>query len=97
MGIETRHLSRDDVDDITRRIVTELLDCVGIDNATFVGRERFRANLAFLQALREQHEDRGREFRRGLFQNTGNLVALCLVSLALLGGGYLVGHGFTLK
>ncbi len=97
MGSEPRHLTRDDIDEGTRRIVTEAFDCVGVDTATFVGRERFRANLAFLQSLREQHEDRGREFRRGLFQNTGNLVALGVLSLALAGGGYLVGHGFPFK
>ena len=97
MAIDTRHLTQSEVEECARRVVTEVLDCVGIDNATFVGRERIRANLAFLQSIREQHEDRGREFRRGLFQNTGNLVALGLMSLALAGGGYLVGHGFPLK
>ena len=84
-------------EDCAKRVITEVLDCVGIDNSSFVGRERARANMAFLQMLREQHEDRGREFRRGLFQNTGNLVALTMMSLLLLAGGYLVGHGFTLK
>ena len=80
-----------------RLLVTEILDCVGIDNATFIGRERMRANMAFLQMLREQHEDRGREFRRGLFQNTGNLVALTLMSLLFLASGYLLGHGLIVK
>lgn len=77
--------------------MAEALDTIGIDNESFVGRERARANLAFLQLLREQHEDRGREFRRGLFQNTGNLVALSGMSLLLLVGGYMLGHGFTFK
>ena len=78
-------------------MISEALDGIGIDNDSFVGRERVRANLSFLQILREQHEDRGREFRRGLFQNTGNLVALTGMSLLLLAGGYLLGHGFSLK
>lgn len=97
MTPEHRPLTQAETEDCVKRVVSEMLDCVGIDNATFVGRERIRANLAFLQSLREQHEDRGREFRRGLFQNTGNLLALGLVSLALVGGGYLVGHGYPLK
>ncbi len=88
---------REELEAICQQIVAEALDNLGIDSLTFVGRERVRANLAFLQFLREQHEDRGREFRRGLFQNTGNLVAFTGMSLLLLAGGYLLGHGFTLK
>ncbi len=97
MAIERGDQWKDEREEACRRLVSELFDCIGIDNATFVGRERMRANLAFLQALREQHEDRGREFRRGLFQNTGNLVALGIVSMLLVAGGYLIGHGFILK
>ena len=90
-------LSRDDLELLCRQVVSETLDHLGIDNETFIGRERMRANLAFLQLLRDQHEDRGREFRRGFFQNTGNLLAFTVVSSLLLAGGYLIGHGFVLK
>ncbi len=89
--------TRDELEVICREIVADALDHLGIDSDSFVGRERVRTNLAFLQSLREQHEDRGREFRRGLFQNTGNLVALGGMSLVLLAGGYLVGHGFSFR
>ena len=97
MSGEVRTPSSDEVEDSARRVVTDVLDCVGIDYSTFIGRERIRANLAFLQMLREQHEDRGREFRRGIFQNMGNLLALLIMSVVLLLCGYLVGHGFTFK
>ncbi len=89
--------TRDEIEAICREIVADTLDHLGIDSDTFVGRERVRANLAFLQSIREQHADRGREFRRGLFQNTGNLVALAGMSAILLAGGYLVGHGFSFR
>ena len=88
-------LKREEFEAICREIVSDALDHIGIDSDTFIGRERVRANLAFLQMLREQHEDRGREFRRGLFQNTGNLVAVTGMSVILLAGGYLIGHGFN--
>ena len=96
-GARTSVTTRDELEAICREIVANTLDHLGIECDTFVGRERVRANLAFLQALREQHEDRGREFRRGLFQNTGNLVALAGMSVILLAGGYLVGHGFSFR
>lgn len=89
--------SRDELEAVCRQIVVDMFEHLGIDSDTFIGRERVRANLAFLQLLREQHEDRGREFRRGLFQNTGNLVALTGMSALLLAGGYLIGHGFTFR
>ena len=90
-------LTRNELDAICRAIVAETFDTIGIDSDTFIGRERMRSNLLFLQSLREQHEDRGREFRRGLFQNTGNLVAFSVMSMLLLAGGILIGHGFSLK
>ena len=52
----------------TKRVVTDVLECVGIDYATFVGREKIRANLAFPQALREQHEDRGESSEEARFK-----------------------------
>lgn len=90
-------MAEDELDGLVRRLMVEAMDGIGIDASSFVGRERARANLAFLQMLREQHEERGREFRRGLFQNSGNLVALALMSLLFMAGGWMVGHGFTLK